>query len=611
MIRTFLYFILLAVVAAGFAWFADNPGSLTIHWRGYEIETSVYIAAITLTIAMGVILAAVWLLAYLFSGPRRMAMALRRRRERRGLDALRQGIYAVGSGDQWRAEKFAREARKALPNEPLTKLLRAQAAQMSGDRASARVIFETMLDEQETSLLGLRGLFLEARRENEAEVAMQFAQQALAISPSLAWPATALFELQCQANDWNGALNTLAIQRQYRHIDRKTADRRRAVLLTAEAIRLEESYPGKAAELAVEAHKLAPGLVPAASVAGRTLAAQGKAKKATRIIATAWQRSPHPDLAACYAYVRPGDSPRDRLIRVKALASLNADHMESRLALAAAAVDAHEWEEARGALEPLVRNGPTGKICALMARIESGQHHDAGRVREWMARAIRAPRDAMWVADGVAAEHWAPVSPVSGALDAFVWAVPPEETSSRVGVALIAGIAAMERELEHLNAPATPLVEAPAAPSPVEDADVVETVGAAGPAAHAAPAGKGAVVPASPLVPAPVADSVEAVPARAAASAVETASEEAPPAKPAAAPASEAVAAAAEVVVEARQEAETATQRKAREMRGRTEPKIFVPDRPPDDPGPDGDATEDPISDPMSPLTRYRMPLKG
>jgi HemY protein len=44
-----------------------------------------------------------------------------------------------------------------------------------------------------------------------------------------------------------------------------------------------------------------------------------------------------------------------------------------------------------------------------------------------MARALRAPRDPEWSADGFVSDRWMPVSPVSGRLDAFQWKVPLAE----------------------------------------------------------------------------------------------------------------------------------------------------------------------------------------
>ena len=59
-----------------------------------------------------------------------------------------------------------------------------------------------------------------------------------------------------------------------------------------------------------------------------------------------------------------------------------------------------------------------------MARIEAAEHGDTGLAREWMARAVHAAHDPVWTADGVIAETWLPVSPVTGRLDAFQWRVP-------------------------------------------------------------------------------------------------------------------------------------------------------------------------------------------
>jgi HemY protein len=68
-----------------------------------------------------------------------------------------------------------------------------------------------------------------------------------------------------------------------------------------------------------------------------------------------------------------------------------------------------------------------------MARIEGGSG-DKGREREWLARALRAPRDRAWIADGYISDRWLPVSPVTGLVDAFEWRAPadaigrPDET---------------------------------------------------------------------------------------------------------------------------------------------------------------------------------------
>ena len=64
-------------------------------------------------------------------------------------------------------------------------------------------------------------------------------------------------------------------------------------------------------------------------------------------------------------------------------------------------------------------------FCCL-ADIEEAENGDQGRVRYYLARAVRAPRDPAWVADGIVSDRWAPVSPVTGRLDAFEWRMPVE-----------------------------------------------------------------------------------------------------------------------------------------------------------------------------------------
>lgn len=427
MMRLVLFLLGVLLLAAGLSWLADRPGTLLITWQDYKISTSVFEAVVMFTVLLGLAILAWSIVRQIWSGPAAVSHFMTRRRQRRGLDALSSGMIAIGAGDRSMATRYAMQARKSLPNEPLTHLLRAQAAQLSGDKTTARRIFEAMLASPDTEQLGLRGLFLEAGREDEYEVQRQFAERALRLNPKLSWPVEALFALQCRAGHWAEALQTLAIARRNHHIDKPLADRRRAVLLTAQAQALEDDNPDKALTLALEAHALAPALIPAAAIAGRLLASRGNVPRAAKVIQKTWAKSPHPELATAYAYARVGDSPRDRLDRIKQLVALNPRSPESPIALALAAVEARDYAEARRSLTPYVDDGLTRRMAVLMARIEAEDGGDKGRAREWIARAVNAPRDAAWIADGVVSERWAPISPVTGQLDAFEWRVPVEE----------------------------------------------------------------------------------------------------------------------------------------------------------------------------------------
>ncbi len=440
MIRVALYLLGILALTWALHQLAERPGTITLSWLGYIAEISVFSGIVMLATLLGAVLLAWSGLRHVWRSPAALAHFFGRRRRQRGLDALTGGIIAVGAGDRALAARYAAQARKALPHEPLTHLLRAQAAQIGGDRATARRIFEAMLASPDTEQLGLRGLYLEAEREGEREAARQFAGRALRLNPKLGWPVDALFDLQCRAADWLGALETLGLAERQHLVGKAPARRRRAVLLTAQAQALEDDAPDKALDLALEAHGLAHDLVPAAAIAGRILASRGRTPKAARVLLRTWRQAPHPDLAVAYAYARPGDSPRDRLDRVRHLARITPNHPEALIAVAASAIEAHAWDEAREALKPLLESRLSPRVCALMARIEGEQYRDAGRVREWLARAAGAGCDPAWIADGVAYPRWSPVSPATGQLDAMRWGAPA--VTSADGATAAAALAA-------------------------------------------------------------------------------------------------------------------------------------------------------------------------
>jgi HemY protein len=422
---TRILFFIVGIIAAAlaFGWLADRPGAITVEWLGYEIKTSAFVGALALAALVAALMLAWSLLRYLFTRPAAMAAYMHERRRRQGFDALTRGLLAIGVGDRSQAQRYASVARRTLPNEPLTALLKAQAAQLKGDRASARRTFQAMLDRPETELLGLRGLFLEAKRGNDNDAARALAEQAVRTDPQAGWSVNALFDMQARAGDWEGALATLAVARKHGNVDADMALRRRAVLLTAEARDIESSQPDKALALANEALRLAPSLIPAAEIAGRLLASKGEARQASRLVARTWKLAPHPDLATVYAFAKPGEAPRDRLKRVEHLASLTPGDIEGQIAIAVAAIEARDWQTAEAALSPYLHDRPPARICALMARIEAGEGNK-GREREWLARAVRGPRDRAWIADGYISDRWLPVSPVTGAVDAFEWKAP-------------------------------------------------------------------------------------------------------------------------------------------------------------------------------------------
>ncbi|MGO4571968.1 heme biosynthesis HemY N-terminal domain-containing protein [Microvirga sp. 2TAF3] len=424
--RALVFIGLLCVAAFGAVWLADRPGTVLVTFGGYELQTSVAVAAVALA-AIALILALLWAgVTTILRLPSRLTFASRARRRARGYQAVSRGMVAVGAGDPIAARRYAGEAERLLGHEPLTLLLKAQAAQVSGNRAAAEAAFTQMMEEDDTRVLGLRGLFVEARRRGDALAAREYAAEAVRLAPAATWASDAVLEARCAERNWRGALESVERRASLGLLDKPTAKRHRAVLLTADALdRVEHDREG-ALNSAQDALKLAPTLIPAAALAGRILSDKGDLRRAAKVVETAWRSHPHPDLAEVYLNLRPGDSAFDRLKRAETLMKLSNGAPEGRLAVARAALDAREFARARAALQPLLVERPSMRVCLLMSDLEQAEHGATGRGREWLARATRAPRDPAWIADGVVSDQWAPISPVTGRLDAFVWQAPPD-----------------------------------------------------------------------------------------------------------------------------------------------------------------------------------------
>ena len=506
MIRLLLFLVALALAAYGLTWLAENPGEVALTWRGVEYDVSLMVA-LGVVAALAILLSLAWAVArFVFRLPSLVSLANKARRREKGYAALSRGMIAVGSGDARAASRHAAEAGKRLGDDPLAKLLRAQAAQLAGDRAGAAAAFRAMLDDPRTHALGLRGLHIEARRSGDHEAALEYAARAHRHA-ALPWAGQAMLDDRAARGDWPGALAIVESNAARRLIDKPTANRWRAVLKTAMAEQVAERDPQGALALAEEACALAPGLVPAAALCGRLTAAEGDYRRAAKMVETAYRLTPHPDLAAVYLRMRRGDSAADRLTRARALARVAPLDVESWITVGRVALEARDFVAARAAVARAQASGaegerPTARLCLLIADIEEAAG-DAGAAREWLARAARARRDRAWVADGLISDRWAPASP-SGALDAFVWRTPDERLSALAPPPS----PPPSPPSAPPSLPAAPVAEAPpVAPPPLEEPPIAPAL-AAPPPTEAPPAAE-----ALAAVPPPVAPTAEAAPA--------------------------------------------------------------------------------------------------
>lgn len=480
LIKIILFVGVVALLALGAGYLLESEGGVQVTVMGSEYT----FGPLQSVIAVAVLLVALWVLLKLVSllvatwrflngDETALSRYFDRNRERKGFDALSEGMMALASGEGRLAMTKAAKAEKYLGKPELTNLLTAQAAEMAGDRQKAEETYKKLVTNDATRFVGVRGILKQKLADGDTETALKLAEKAFAIKPKHEETQDVLLRLQAQKEDWAGARQTLSAKLKHGNLPRDVHKRRDAVLALSEAKDiLSDGSSIETQEKAIEANKLSPDLIPAAVMAARGYIEKGKPRLATRLLKKAWEVTPHPDLAAAFAAIEPEETSEQRLKRFTILTRSNPQHPETRMLLAELHIANEDFPEARRALGDLVETDPTARSVTLMAAIERGEGADDAVVRGWLARALTVSRGPQWICDNCQHIHaeWAPICENCESFDTLAWKTPPlSEVAMPGGVQMLPLIVgAVEDDVS--RAP-----DAEAEDDGIEDAELLES----------------------------------------------------------------------------------------------------------------------------------------
>lgn len=392
-----LIFILSAVVVAGVATvLLGIDGRVVAEAFGIKYDIHTGFALLSLLIGLSIVIAALLAFRALARAPRAMRDFSNEGRRAKGLEALMRGFEAVAVGDGAAAMRQARIAEQRLKNAALTRLLTAQAAQVAGDDAAARAGFNAMLASPETEFLGLRGLYAQAGRAGETEAARGYAERAFRLRPNAVWAFESMLSLGLERGAWGETRAALATAQKHKSIDPEKARRGQAALMAADAYAAAATGETKLAlEEAEEALKLAPSLTPAALLAARLHGAGNRRARAVKTLERAFAAAPHMSIVDATLALFKAEATADRAEALRRLAATAPEANEARFALATRKLLLGEYPEVARILEPLLRMRATARMCALMAEtaMAAGGHDSEAIARDWLKRAVSAPRD--------------------------------------------------------------------------------------------------------------------------------------------------------------------------------------------------------------------------
>ena len=336
-------------------------------------------------------------LSWVLRLPKKVKSGAGLRRRTQALEAMEEALIAGAEGDPDRARRKAERARKLVASPALGRMISAQAAEASGDHTEAINQYRAMLEDEKTLATGQRGLAQQLLATGDLAGAIEHSGKAYQDNKNARWALETLFQAQVSDHRWADAIETLDLAAKRKHLDKDVIRRRKAVLKTAEADRLEtEGDLIAAAELSVKAVNTAAGFAPAAALAANLLMRNGEGKQAISVIEKAWGHRPHPALAVAFQSVIADDTERAQSKRITGLIKTNPTHRESIILKAETAMAQGDAVTAWSELSPLMQGDePTARLCLLAAQAEAVLRNPTDAAI-WTQRAATAPAEPDW-----------------------------------------------------------------------------------------------------------------------------------------------------------------------------------------------------------------------
>lgn len=282
-----LFFV--ACIGSVAAWLAENPGSVTIYWFDWRIDTSFAFLLLAAMIAAFVIAYGWILLRRLILAPKRLSQARQIKHYRHGLAELTHSVAALATGDTANAEAHTKKAQKLLGPTPLTLLLSAQSARNRGDDEKTRHLLGQMLEHKETEYLAARSLSEAASQQQLFPKALALARRAQALNPQA---SVQVISLHMRLGEWQEAMAAIDKATRRGQLARAQRQRYKGMVHLRQGMDALKQHRNDAALMAAKCVlKELPEFAPALDFAAQAFAAGGNAKKAEKLRAAMFMPS--------------------------------------------------------------------------------------------------------------------------------------------------------------------------------------------------------------------------------------------------------------------------------------------------------------------------------
>ena len=431
MIKAIWFAVKIAVLVALAVWVADQPGSVRVESGAYifNIQLGFFLACL-----LGVVAASIFIYQVIktfVDFPKSLARYNQIKAREQGYIALTRGLTAVAAGDTKSAARYSKKANDLLAGDTgLPLLLEAQTARLEGREEDAAQSFVALLEDENASFLGVRGLLQSALDGGDDEAALGLAEKALALHPKQGWILKIAYDLQIRMRKFFAADKTLAKMEKAGVVSASDAQSDRVALMLEQADKdLDEGFEADAMLSVKKARKIAPDFPAPAMMLADFYKRENKLAKARDVIKKAWKASPHGALVPVWMDVMDDGAAGDKLLRLKwiqRLLKINPENATVQRMTGDAAMDAGLWGEAREYFERAEDIAPSTALYQSLAKLAEKSGGSDESVRAYLEKAAHAPSEKVWVCreSGNIYSRWSPIAQPHGSFNTIIWDVP-------------------------------------------------------------------------------------------------------------------------------------------------------------------------------------------
>ena len=352
---------------------------------------------------------------------------LNKSRQLNGNKALSSALISFYEGDSAEAMIHSNKAKKFLKNDKLSLLINAQIAQKSGDSKLTLASYKKLLGHSDTRLVALSGIVSEKIKVGQFKMALELSKKNVELYPKNIGNINTLFNLQLQQKDWQGAVKTLQVKKTIEKIPRNSFLQQEAILIFEDAkAKHVQGFSQEALAATLAAVRQYPTFVVALCFLTELENISGNKRRIEKLLQKAWGLFPHPDIAKSYASLVKSESSEKRLRRFEPLIKINDKDPQTIILKAELFLATEEFSKAKELVSVLANNDPDNYILTLMAGVERASGATDKVVREWLTKAVYAPKSPTWICSECGSQsEWTSICQSCEGFDSMTWARPP------------------------------------------------------------------------------------------------------------------------------------------------------------------------------------------